>query len=145
MSRHNEDLRKKELKIHLVESKTANKKTEERILDKLVADVPLESCSIVSRTGLLVAGDSVSPQKKETFAAMAAIVFSAAEAVKGDVKDARVNNIVASYESSRLLLIPISGNYILVGVLEDAQSGDKALKVLEEGATRLRKEAPWLN
>ncbi len=128
-----------------MESKTANKKTEERILDRLVADGPLTSCSIVSRTGLLVAGDSVSPQKKETFAAMTAIVFSAAEAVKTDVKDGKVDNIVATYESSKLLLFPVSANYILVGVLEDTQSIDKALKAMDDGATRLRKEAPWLN
>lgn len=129
----------------MVESKTANKKTEERILDKLVAEGPLTSCSIVSRTGLLVAGDSISPQKKETFAAMTAIVFSAAEAVKGDVKDGKVDHIVASFESSKLVLFPISSNYILVGILENTQSADRALKALEDGAQRLRKEAPWLN
>lgn len=128
-----------------VESKTANKKTEERILDKLVSEGPLTSCSIVSRTGLLVAGDSVSPQKKETFAAMTAIVFSAAEAVKGDVKAGRVDNIVATFEGNRLLLFPVSSNYILVGVLEDSQATEKALRTMEEGATKLRKEAPWLN
>ncbi len=128
-----------------MESKTANKKTEERILDKLVSEGPLTSCSIVSRTGLLVAGDSVSPQKKETFAAMAAIVFSAAEAVKGDVKAGKVDNIVATFEDNRLLLFPVSSNYILVGVLEDSQATEKALRGMEEVATKLRKEAPWLN
>ncbi len=136
---------KKELNCVLVESRTANKKTEERILDKLVADGSLTSCSIVSRTGLMVAGDSVSPQKKETFAAMTAIVFSAAEAVKDDVKDGKVDSIVASFESSKLLLYPVSSNYILVGVASDTHSTEKALKALEEGAVKLRKEAPWLN
>lgn len=136
---------KKELNCVLVESRTANKKTEERILDRLVADGSLASCSIVSRTGLMVAGDSVSPQKKETFAAMTAIVFSAAEAVKDDVKDGKVDSIVASFESSKLLLYPVSSNYILVGVASDTHSTEKALKALEEGAVRLRKEAPWLN
>lgn len=128
-----------------MESKTANKKTEERILDKMVTDGPLSSCSIVSRTGLLVAGDSVSPQKKETFAAMTAIVFSAAEAVKADVKNGSVENIVATFDGSRLLLYPVSSNYILVGILAESQSTDKALKSMEEGSSRLRKEAPWLN
>lgn len=140
-----EDSYQQELKTVLVESKTANKKTEERILDKMVADGPLTSCSIVSRTGLLVSGDSVSPQKKETFAAMTAIVFSAAEAVKSDVKDGRVDNIVASFESSKLLLFPVSSNYILVGVAQDSQPTEKALKAMEDAAARLRKEAPWLS
>lgn len=135
----------KELKAVLVESRTANKKTEEHILDRAVSEGFVSSCSIVSRTGLLVSADSMSPQKKDTFAAMAAIVFSAAEAVKSDVKDGRVGNIVASFETRKMILLPVSSNYILVGVLDDPGATENALKSMEETASKLRKEAPWLN
>ena len=137
--------RVKELKTGLVESRTANKKTEERILDRAVSDGPVSSCSIVSRTGLLVSADSMSPQKKDTFAAMTAIVFSAAEAVKSDVKDGRVDNIVASFETRKLILLPVSSNYILVGVLDDPGATERALRSMEETASKLKKEAPWLS
>ncbi len=129
----------------MVEGKVANKKTEERTLDRIVSDAQLLSCSIVSKTGLHVAGDSSSPQKKETFAAMAAIVFSAAEALKADVRDGRVTNIVASFDSSRIVFMPINSNYILVGITKEPDVDEKVIRLMDEGAARLRKEAPWLN
>ncbi len=129
----------------MVEGKAANKKTEEKTLDRIVSEGQLSSCSIVSKTGLHVAGDSISPQKKETFAAMAAIVFSAAEALKADVKDGRVTNIVASFDSSRIVFTPINSNYILVGITKEAEVGEKVIRLMDDGAARLRKEAPWLN
>ncbi|MBX8635907.1 MAG: roadblock/LC7 domain-containing protein [Thermoplasmata archaeon] len=129
----------------MVEGKVPNKKTEEKTLDRIVSEAQLVSCSIVSKTGLHVAGDSNSPQKKETFAAMAAIVFSAAEALKSDVKDGRVTNIVTSFDSSKIVFAPINSNYILVGITREADVGEKVIKSMDEGAARLRKEAPWLN
>ncbi|MBX8633670.1 MAG: roadblock/LC7 domain-containing protein [Candidatus Thermoplasmatota archaeon] len=129
----------------MAEGKIANRKTEERALDRIVADAQLSSCSIVSKTGLLVAVDTESTQKKETFAAMSAIVFSAAEALKSDVKDGGVTNIVATFQSSRIVFVPINQNYILVGVTKQPEWEGRSLKALEEGAAKLRKEAPWLN
>lgn len=129
----------------MVDGKVANKKAEERTLDRIVSDTRLVSCSVVSKTGLHVAGDSSNPQKKETFAAMAAIVFSAAEALKSDVKDGRVTNVVVSFENSRIVFVPINSNYILVGITREPDVDEKALRSMDEGAARLRKEAPWLN
>ncbi|MBX8632078.1 MAG: roadblock/LC7 domain-containing protein [Candidatus Thermoplasmatota archaeon] len=129
----------------MAEGKTTNRKAEEKTLDRIVADAQLSSCSIVSKTGLLVAADSESTQKKETFAAMSAIVFSAAEALKNDVRDGKVTNIIASFESNRIIFVPINQNYILVGITKETGSESRSLKGMEEGASRLRKEAPWLN
>jgi predicted regulator of Ras-like GTPase activity (Roadblock/LC7/MglB family) len=129
----------------MAEGKIANRKTEEKALDRIVSDAQLSSCSIVSKTGLLVAVDTESTQKKETFAAMSAIVFSAAEALKSDVKDGGITNIVATFQSSKIVFVPINQNYILVGVTKQPEGEGKSLRVLEEGAARLRKEAPWLN
>jgi predicted regulator of Ras-like GTPase activity (Roadblock/LC7/MglB family) len=129
----------------MAEGKVANRKTEEKALDRIVSDAQLSSCSIVSKTGLLVAVDTESTQKKETFAAMSAIVFSAAEALKSDVKDGGITNIVATFQSSKIVFVPINQNYILVGVTKQPEGEGKSLRVLEEGAARLRKEAPWLN
>jgi len=134
-----------ELKVDLPEGKASSRKSEERILDALVSEGGLLSCSIVSKTGLLVASDSLSSQKRDTFAAMTAIVFSAAEACKSDVHDSRITSVLANFERHKLIIVPMGTNYVMVGIAEDGKYGERTLKSLEECIQRLKKEAPWLN
>jgi predicted regulator of Ras-like GTPase activity (Roadblock/LC7/MglB family) len=128
----------------ILETRAGNKKTEEKILDKIVSEGMLSSCSIVSKTGLHVAGDSGSVQKKETFAAMSAVVVSASETMRSDMKNRKLDHVAVKYDGGSVLLLPISGNYILVGIAE-GNSDERALKAMKNGVESLLKEAPWLN
>lgn len=127
-----------------MEAKPDSRKSEEKILDRMVSEGVINSCSIISKTGLHVACDSGSMQKKETFAAMSAIMLSAAETISTELKDSRLNHVAVRYERNTVLLIPLSQNYMLVGIT-DKEDERSALKVLRSGAETLLKEAPWLN
>ena len=52
---------------------------------------------------------------------------------------------MASFDSSRIVFTPINSNYILLGITKEAEVGEKVIRLMDDGAARLRKEAPWLN
>ena len=65
-------------------------KSVENILEEIIfGEFPqgknVQSISIVSKTGLMIAGKAASSARAETFSAMAAIMYSAAEATKNDI------------------------------------------------------------
>ncbi len=110
----------------------------------LSSDQGIQSVSIVSKTGLLVAGRVSSSVRPETFSAMSAIMFSSAEATKTDAFKDRIEHIVAVFKNSKLFAIELSSSLLLVVVAKKDMQDAQALESMHKAATKIKEELVWL-
>ncbi len=124
-------------------------KSVEGILDEIiqqefVTDPGIHSVSIVSKTGLMIAGRSASPTKPETFSAMAAIMYSSAEATRTDALKDKLEHIMCSFRSTRLIIAEVSSSLLIVVTAERSMDTEKVLENMNKVVTRTKQELVWL-
>ena len=124
-------------------------KSVEGILDEIiqqefVTDPGVQSVSIVSKTGLMIAGRSASPAKPETFSAMAAIMYSSAEATRTDALKDKLEHILCSFRNTRLVIAEVSSSLLIVVTTDRSMDTEKVLENMNKVITRTKQELVWL-
>src|SRR5512138_3740117 len=94
-------------------------KSVESILEGIILSVfpegkGVQSVSIVSKTGLMIAGKAASTARAETFSAMAAIMYSAAEATKNDIFKDKIEYVLAVFRNTKLFISELSSSLLIV-------------------------------
>ncbi len=124
-------------------------KSVEGILDEIiqqefVTDPGIHSVSIVSKTGLMIAGRSASPAKPETFSAMAAIMYSSAEATRTDALKDKLEHILCLFRNTKLFIAEVSSSLLIVVTVDRNMDSDKVLDNMNKVITRTKQELVWL-
>lgn len=109
----------------------------DEILDDLQKEMPsVYEATVVSRSGMHIAGDSPKGVHLETFVAMSAILLGAAETATGELKD-QLRYVSVELSRSRMVLTAAGNRALLVltasNDVETAELADKAT----EFATRI--------
>jgi predicted regulator of Ras-like GTPase activity (Roadblock/LC7/MglB family) len=124
-------------------------KSVENILEEIInGEFPqgksIQSVSVVSKTGLLVAGKAASSARAETFSAMAAIMFSAAEATKNDVFKDRIEHVIAVFRNTKLFIAELSSSLLIVSTVDREMEDAKILESMNHIITKTKEELVWL-
>lgn len=117
---------------------------EEIILDQFVKDAQIQSVSIVSKTGLMVAGKAAPASRAETFSAMAAIIFSSAESTRTDLLKDKVEYVVVVFKSTKMLIAEVSSSLLIVVTADKAADNQTVLDDMQKVITRTKEELVWL-
>jgi len=124
-------------------------KSVEAVLDEIISeefgtDQRIKSVSIVSKTGLLIAGRSASDVRAETFSAMSAIMFSAAETTRKDIIKDDLEKVVVFFKSSMVIIVELSASLLIVAVAERDADQENILQRMESVVDRSKTELTWL-
>lgn len=117
---------------------------EEIILDQFVKDAQIQSVSIVSKTGLMVAGRATPTSRAETFSAMAAIIFSSAESTRTDLLKDKVDHVMVAFKSTKMLIAEVSSSLLIVVTADKAADDQRVLDDMQKAITRTKEELVWL-
>jgi predicted regulator of Ras-like GTPase activity (Roadblock/LC7/MglB family) len=121
----------------------------ENILEGIIQDEfpdseGIQSISIVSKTGLMIAGRSASSARAETFSAMAAIMYSAAEATKNDIFKDRIEHVLAVFRNTKLFITELSSSMLIVATVDREMEDERILGSMTKIVTMTREQLPWL-
>jgi uncharacterized protein len=98
----------------------------------------IRATAIVSREGILIASDLPPEVHAETFAAMAAIMFSAAETAALEMNEATPDRLIVETDEGRLVVAG-AGERMMVVALTDAKAGlGHVIVELSRAVTRLK-------
>jgi predicted regulator of Ras-like GTPase activity (Roadblock/LC7/MglB family) len=128
----------------LQQTKSVENILEEIIQQEFVTDSGIHSVSVVSKTGLMIAGKSASPSKPETFSAMAAIMYSSAEATRMDATKDKLEYILCNFRGSKLVISEVSSSLLIVVTAEREADQEKILENMSKVVTRTKQELVWL-
>jgi len=128
----------------LQQTKSVEGILDEIIQQEFVSDPGIHSVSIVSKTGLMIAGRSASPAKPETFSAMAAIMYSSAEATKTDAFKDKLEHILCSFRNSKLIIAEVSSSLLIVVTADRVTDTEKIVENMNKVVTRTKQELVWL-
>lgn len=125
-------------------------KSVENILEEIImAEFPqgksIQSVSIVSKTGLMIAGKAASSARAETFSAMAAIMFSAAEATKNDIFRDKMDYVLAVFRNTKLFISELSSSLLIVATVDRDIEDAKILESMGHIVTKTKEELAWLH
>ncbi|NLT37989.1 MAG: roadblock/LC7 domain-containing protein [Methanomassiliicoccus sp.] len=124
-------------------------KSVENILDEIIrGEFPqgknVQSITIVSKTGLMIAGKAASSARAETFSAMAAIMFSAAEATKNDIFKDKIEYLIAVFRNTKLFISELSSSLLIVATVDRDIEDQVILESMNRIVTRTKEELVWL-
>lgn len=130
--------------IRLQPSKSVEGVLEEIISDEFGPEQLIKSVSVVSKTGLMIAGKSASDVRAETFSAMSAIMFSAAETTRKDIIKEDLEKVMVLYENSVVIIAELSANLLIVAVAGREADEDALMGHMEAVIDRSKAELTWL-
>ena len=124
-------------------------KSVENTLEEVISNVfpegkGVQSVSIVSKTGLMVAGKAASTARAESFSAMAAIMFSAAEATKTDIFKDKIEHVLAIFRNTKLFITELSSSLLIVVTVDKETDDKKVLQDMQKIVTRTKEQLVWL-
>ena len=124
-------------------------KSVENILEEIIhGEFPqgknIQSVSIVSKTGLMIAGKAASSARAETFSAMAAIMFSAAEATKNDIFKDKIDYVLAVFRNTKLFISELSSSLLIVATVDREIEDAKILESMGHIITKTKEQLVWL-
>ncbi|HUV25436.1 MAG TPA: roadblock/LC7 domain-containing protein [Methanomassiliicoccales archaeon] len=125
-------------------SKSVEGILEEIISDEFGSEQSIKSISIVSKTGLMIAGRSASDVRAETFSAMSAIMFSAAETTRKDIIKEDMEKVMVVFSNSVVIISELSANLLVVAVASREIDEDKLMEHLDSIVDRSKAELTWL-
>ena len=125
-------------------SKSVEGILEEIISDEFGSDQSIKSISIVSKTGLMIAGKSASDVRAETFSAMSAIMFSAAETTRKDIIKEDMEKVMVIFSNSVVIISELSANLLILAVASREMDEDKLMERLDSIVDRSKAELTWL-
>lgn len=126
------------------QAKSVENILEEIIQQEFVTDASIQSVSIVSKTGLLIAGRSASISKPETFSAMAAIMYSSAEATRTDALKDKLEYLMCVFRSTQLFISEVSSSLLIVVTADQNADQGKIMDNMNKVITRTKQELVWL-
>jgi len=126
------------------QAKSVENILEEIIQQEFVTDASIQSVSIVSKTGLLIAGRSASISKPETFSAMAAIMYSSAEATRTDALKDKLEYLLCVFRSTKLFISEVSSSLLIVVTADQNADLGKVMDNMNKVITRTKQELVWL-
>lgn len=125
-------------------SKSVEGILEEIISDEFGSEQSIKSISVVSKTGLMIAGKSASDVRAETFSAMSAIMFSAAETTRKDIIKEDMEKVMVIFSNSVVIISELSANLLVVAVASREMEEDKLMEHLDSIVDRSKAELTWL-
>jgi predicted regulator of Ras-like GTPase activity (Roadblock/LC7/MglB family) len=126
------------------QAKSVENILEEIIQQEFVTDASIQSVSIVSKTGLLIAGRSASISKPEKFSAMAAIMYSSAEATRTDALKDKLEYLLCVFRSTKLFISEVSSSLLIVVTADQNADHNKVMDNMNKVITRTKQELVWL-
>ncbi len=121
----------------------------EKTLEEIISSVfpegkGVQSVSIVSKTGLMVAGKAASTARVESFSAMAAVMFSAAEATKSDIFKDKIEYVLAIFRNTKLFIAELSSSLLIVVTTDREMDDKKILQDMQKIVTKTKEQLVWL-
>jgi len=104
----------------------------------------LQNVFIISKTGLIVAGKSLSQIPSETFSAMVAIIYSSAESAKTEDSKEKLEYVMAIFENKKLFITEFSSNLLIVATVDRNVDDVRVLDDLRRITIRAKEELIWL-
>ncbi|MBN1677652.1 MAG: roadblock/LC7 domain-containing protein [Candidatus Thermoplasmatota archaeon] len=106
----------------------------EEVLDEIRSIPSVYEATVVSRSGMHIAGDSPKGVHLETFVAMSAILLGAAETATAELKD-KLQNVSIELTRGRMVLVSAGNRALLVlTASKDISAADLATKAREFAA-----------
>ncbi len=110
----------------------------ERILDDIEKSEDVFDVTLVSRSGMHIAGEVPKEAHRETYVAMSAILLGSAETATSELED-RLKYVLVELENSRILIQDGGPSAILVTRLKDDAVIDDVLKVTKEPIEEIKR------
>jgi len=117
---------------------------EEIISEEFGPDQRIRSVMIVSKSGLMIAGQPASVARAETFSAMTAIMFSAAETTKKEIVNEDLERLVIFFKNTMVLVSELSANLLIVVMADRDADQESLLDKMGEVISRSKAELSWL-
>ena len=114
----------------------SSKKELMTVLDKLMETNNILGCAVITRDGLLIAQKLIDNIDAETFAAMSATTFGAAETAISELNKGEVDRVIIESNQSKIISVGAGPHAVLVSLtnpkinLIEANSTEAALKIL---------------
>ncbi len=106
----------------------------EEILDEIRSIPSVYEATVVSRSGMHIAGDAPKGVHLETFVAMSAILLGAAETATSELKD-KLQHVLIELARGKIVLVSAGGRALLVVTAsKDISTSDLAAKAKEFAA-----------
>lgn len=106
----------------------------EEVLDEIRSIPSVYEATVVSRSGMHIAGDAPKGVHLETFVAMSAILLGAAETATAELKD-KLQNVSIELSRGRMVLVSAGNRALLVlTASKDISAADLAAKAKEFAA-----------
>jgi len=102
--------------------------TIENILEEVKKEVGIDNLTLISRTGMHIAGDAPKEAHQETYVAMSAILLGSSETATSELDD-DLKYVLVELTDSRILIQECTSSAILVAKLK---SDTDVKKVLQE-------------
>jgi len=103
----------------------------EEVLDEIRSIPSVYEATVVSRSGMHIAGDAPKGVHLETFVAMSAILLGAAETATAELKD-KLQNVSIELSRGRMVLVSAGNRALLVlTASKDISAADLATKAKE--------------
>jgi len=101
--------------------------TIESILEEVKKEVGIDNLTLVSRTGMHIAGDAPEEAHQETYVAMSAILLGSSETATSELND-DLKYLLVELTDSRILIHECTSSAILVAKLRSDTDVEKVLK-----------------
>ncbi len=108
----------------------------EEVLDEIRSVPSVYEATVVSRSGMHIAGDAPKGVHLETFVAMSAILFGAAETATGELKD-KLQHVSVELARGRIIMTNAGPRALLVVTTSKDLGTEQLASRLKEFASRI--------
>ena len=125
-------------------------KSVENVLDEIInaefgKDQKIESVSVISKSGLIITGDSSRlPAKPEMFSAMISVIFSSAESSRVEPKKEKLEYVIGVYKTKKIFVYELSQSLMIALTCDRDISDDSMLARIQNVANKTKEELVWL-
>ncbi|MEF8832948.1 MAG: roadblock/LC7 domain-containing protein [Candidatus Thermoplasmatota archaeon] len=112
--------------------------TIEDILEEGKKKPEIDNLTLVSRTGMHIAGDAPKEAHQETYVAMSAILLGSSETATSELED-NLKYVLVELTKTRILIQECGDSAILVAKLRPSSDIDKVLEATEKAGKELEK------
>jgi predicted regulator of Ras-like GTPase activity (Roadblock/LC7/MglB family) len=114
------------------------------IREEMEKNPSIQNVFIISKTGLMIAGKSLSQIPSETFSAMIAIIYSSAESTKTENMKEKLEYVLAVFEKKKLFITEFNPNLLIVATVDREMDDLRVLDDLQRIVIRAKEELIWL-
>lgn len=103
----------------------------EMLLEDIKENPEIKNVTLVSRSGMHIAGEVPKNSHRETFVAMSAILLGSAETATSELED-ELSYVLVELKNSRILILNSGPSAILVTMLKRESDIDEIINYLED-------------